>query len=204
MKTCLDFFASDFKVYRFLLYSAIGVASLAPELMAWQEPEPIPGITQTREGETSFITVEEIIEKQRGYILHAGIKYHLLIGDITKREIVLGNLCEMLYLSNTPFQSYFYRGIPEDVKCITVQNVLCVDGANMTAYKQIAVCFDKVTGAFRSVKTVSPVAVQARKCVYISKSHLYLYDYFCDMARMTNPSLHWVDAGSKIKYQVIP
>lgn len=192
------------KLCKLLLHSTIGMVAIVSPVMAWQLEVQIPNTPQTKEGETSFITIDEIIKKQRGYIIHEGADFHLLPSNITNNsKLDLGSVCEMLFYSNTPFQSYFYReSIPNDEKCITVNNVACADGTKITTYKKIVFIFDKITGNLKRVNTLSPVSIQNDKYLYKSKSNMYLPDYFCDMRRITEPNLHWIDFRSNIKYNV--
>ena len=49
------------KLCKLLLHSTISMVTIVPPVMAWQLEVQIPNTPQTKEGETSFITIDEII-----------------------------------------------------------------------------------------------------------------------------------------------
>ena len=193
-----------YKAFKLSLCGAIGMAVVIPSVMAWQEESQILGAVETEEEETSFITINELIKKQRGYIIHEGKKFNLIPRDIkSNSKLDLGSICEMLYQSNTPFESYFFRErIPDDEKHIKVNNVAYVEESKITAYKEIVFVFDKITGDFKQANASPHVIIQNPKYVYLSKSNRYLPHPFCDMERIVDPYLHWIDHKSHVRYDV--
>lgn len=51
-----------YKAFKLSLCGAIGMAVVIPSVMAWQEESQILDAVETEEGETSFITINELIK----------------------------------------------------------------------------------------------------------------------------------------------
>ena len=185
---------------RVVLAACVVGAYLGGAVMAWQEGEPVPGRTVGEGGAVSEKSREEICKDPYGAIVKDGVKYGLLPFDAEQYRGGLGEYCERLYLSCVSFQSYFYKSTDDNEKCITVENVACVDNGKIALYKKIALYFRKETGEYLRVEAEKAAPPDEDKLMHESGDGLYYMGYFCDMARRPGSPVKWVDIRTHREY----
>lgn len=179
-----------------------GVA-LAPVLLfAWIEGVEVETLPVREAGKVEQLTPAELCRQQYGYVMRGEEKYQLLAFPLEDRPWTLGELCEHLYSSCVSFQSWWYRHVKPEEKCITLMHVACAHGAGVVFYPKVALYFDRKSGVFLRLEATDAQPTQAAQYTYESMPNLYYSDYFCDLERRTEPRVHWFDYRSGAVYEV--
>lgn len=153
----------------------------------------------------ALLTPDELAARHMGYVVLGSEKYHLLPFDIRDWSGSLVDFCEQLHLSCIPFRSEFNYFRPErDIKYISVENVACASRGEIMIYEKAILLFAEGKGDFIRLETSPQLLIVLNKVLYMSKSRIYMQDYFCDLCRRTEPGLHWLDWDTKDVYEVSP